>query len=316
MHVLLTGASGFMGKNVAEYLLKSGFKVTAPVRKESLQRISPLKSYARFNAVGGAFWDIVALKALEETPDVIVHLAAIRGAGKASARAYERINVRGTQNLLDWARAHEVQRFLYVSTVGVLGTIPHRLPGRADDPPLPDGVYHQTKFLAEKCLRQINDARFKSLILRPTITYGPQDDGFLSRMAQLIRGGKMILPEKEVRIHLLDVFAFAQLIKQAIEGDLFNNQTYLVADEAPISLERLANMIRDFKGGRVWRLPDLIFQAGKKVSGALRLNALKTSLQLISESWYYDIAPAVKELEYRPVQTEAKIKEYLQAHVY
>jgi len=97
---------------------------------------------------------------------------------------------------------------------------------------------------------------------------------------------------------------------------LFNNNIYLIADQQPVSFKKLANLIKAARGGRLWQVPDFVFSLAKKTTQLLKMDALRTSLQLISESWYYDITPALQDMDYIPADTEQQIKEYLKDNVY
>ncbi len=316
MNIFLTGMSGFMGRHVAKKLLNEGHQLFAPVRAESLNKINALQQYPNLKIIKGTFYDSAVLSSIKSPIDAIVHLASIRGAGKAPVEKYQLVNVDGTQNLLNWARKREITRFLYISTVGVLGSIPSELPACVNSPLAADGIYHQSKVQAEKIILQFLNTSIKFLILRPTITYGPGDDGFLKKMVALIQNNKMVLANSDILIHLLDVQAFSELINQIIKKDLFNNNIYLIADQQPVSLKKLADLIKEGRGGHYWQFPDFVFYLVKKTTQLLKMDALKTSLQLISESWYYDITPALQDLDYIPADTEQQIKEYLKNNVY
>jgi len=305
-----------MGQAVAKRLLTDKHCLFAPVRPDSKSKIADLLPFDNFHVLPGWFYDAELLAQIAEPIDMIIHLAAIRGSGKGSPADYQMVNVQGVKILLDWAKERRIKRFLYVSTVGVLGTIPARLPASAKLKPAPDGLYHQTKYQAEKLVKSWVQQDFKSLILRPTITYGPRDDGFITKMVALVKQKKMIVPNKKVFIHLLDVQAFADLILNVITGDLFNNQIYHVADAEPVLLTSLVNLIQQVKGGRFRVLPAFFFTAGQYVSRLLAMEAFKISLQLISQSWYYDINATLHDLNYMPLNTEQKIRKYLISHVY
>ncbi len=310
--ILLTGASGFIGRNLARQFLKKEHVIFAPVRPQSRTKIAELESFKNFRVLEAPFYDLH----LNQKVDVIIHSAAIRGAGQAKDDEYRKINVHGTQNLLALAKKLRVPRFLFISTVGVLGTIPAQLPAKSDTPVAPDGIYHKTKFEAEQLVRAQQSPQLKTLILRPTITYGPGDDGFLQKLISLVKQKSMVLPAQEILIHLLDVYAFARFVEQVVANDHFNDQVYLVADRQPVALQKLAALIAEIVGGRFWQVPGTIFNLAKKTCELLKTESLLTSLKIISESWYFDVQPAVKDLDYRPAETTAQIERYLKENVY
>ncbi len=310
--ILLTGASGFIGRNLARQFFEKGHVVFAPVRPQSRTKVAELESFESFQVLEAPFYNLN----LNQKVDVIVHSAAIRGAGQAEEDEYRKVNVHGTQKLLALAKKLRAPRFLFISTVGVLGTIPAQLPAKSDTPAAPDGIYHKTKFEAEQLVQAQQLSQLKTLILRPTITYGPGDDGFLQKLVSLVKQKFMVLPAQEILIHLLDVNAFARFVEQVVENDQFNDQVYLVADRQPVALQKLAALIAEIIGGRFWQVPGTIFNLAKKTCELLKTESLLTSLKLISQSWYYDVQPAVEDLGYRPVETTAQIERYLKENVY
>lgn len=130
--VLVTGSAGFIGFHLAQLLLDEGFTVvgydgitdyydvTLKRRRHQM-----LLQHARFRCVEGMLEDFVTLHALalEEKPDVIVHLAAQAGVRYSleNPRAYVDANLLGTFNVMECARELGVQHLLMASTSSVYG---------------------------------------------------------------------------------------------------------------------------------------------------------------------------------------------------
>ncbi len=311
MDVLITGAGGFIGLNLLKGLLNVGHRVTAIVRPNSPNKNLLPPASDRLHYLFGLFYDTAFLDTIEKNFDAIIHAAAIRGAGRGNEHAYDSVNVEGTRVLIDFARRKRIPRFLYLSTVGVLGTIPKNLPAKADDPPAPDGPYHRTKWEAEKSVLESTGEYLRTLILRPTITYGPYDNGFLPKLIRFIENKKLILPKNDVKIHLLAVQSLVRLITQVLALDYFNGRIYQIADAHPVELHRLADLIKKYKNGRYYRLSPFYFKIGANLFSFLGRADLKTSILLLSQSWYYDINPLKKELFYEPLDTLTEIEEML-----
>ena len=307
MHVLLTGATGFIGRHILNGLLNSGHNVIAPIRPQSIATDRQPQESDRLHYVLGSFFDPDVLNSIEDHIDTVIHVAAIRGAGQAKKQDYERVNVDGAEKLINFSIKNKIPRFLYVSTVGVLGTIPDQLPAGPDQPFAPDGEYHLSKWKAEKIVQQAESRDLHTLILRPTITYGQGDNGFIPRMIRFIQKGLLVLPNKDVLIHLLSVNCLARLINQILALNLFNGRTYHVADQYPIEIHELAVAIAQKTGGRFRNVPSFFFEAGAKFFSAIGRNDLKTSLLLLSKSWYYNIDRTVKDLLFEPCDTLAQI---------
>jgi len=315
-NILLTGASGFIGQNITMELLKAGFRIFAPVRKQSIEKAGPLHTHKNLVLLEGDFYNPKILETLQnEKIEAILHFASIRGAGKAEAKEYEKINVQGTESLLHFALKQNVKNFLYCSSVGVLGTIPKRQPADSASPVNADNLYHQTKWQSEELVRQFSKKGLNTIILRPTITYGSGDDGFVPKLINLVRRRRFPLSSKPFSIHLLHVQAFSRLVIKILEEDYFNNKTDIVADARPVLLKDLAEQIAREINGRCRKVPSAVFTLGRGLLYLLSLKGLHTSVQLISASWTYDIASTVKELGYVPDETVTSISAYIKEYV-
>ncbi len=312
MNILISGISGFIGSHIAEKLLEDGHTLFAPIRKESERKISHFKANAQLNILTGDFYDPALLKNIDTKIDVILHFASIRGAGMGTLNDYTKINVGGTQALLDFAKNRNVGKFIYCSTVGVLGSIPKKVPAAPDDKPRADGLYHQTKYESEKRVLAENCANLKTCVLRPTITYGPRDDGFIPKMISMVAGKKLILPSGTVKLHLLDVNAFATLVSSMIESGAWAGKIYHVADKDPVVLRELVNKIsnivshEDYPG--IYKVPGIIYRLSTILLTVLGMQKFNTSIKLISRNWYYDIQKTVDELNYQAVDTLTSIE--------
>jgi nucleoside-diphosphate-sugar epimerase len=177
--VLLTGATGFVGKEILDRFLERGRRVYALVRAEddaaAAARLAP---HARLTALAG---DIetpgLGLGRAPEDVTTIVHCAA-SVSFDLSLEESRRINVDGTRHVLDFARRCErLQRLTYLSTAYVAGE-PRRVFGEDE---LDVGQrfrnpYERSKFEAERMLRE-RGAGMPLQILRPSIVVGDSRTG-------------------------------------------------------------------------------------------------------------------------------------------
>lgn len=303
--IFLTGASGFIGSHILQSLISKKFTIFTTSRAK-LSAFLPEK-----NQFVGNFFDPNFLYQIANKIDCVIHCAAIRGEKTNNELEYQNVNVTGNKVLLDYAREHEIPRFLYISTVGVLGTIPNPQPASMQNQPNPDSKYHQSKWQAEELVRQYQSNKLNTLILRPTITYGMGDNGFISKMIELIRKKRFVLPVNEKYVHLLCVEGFARLIIDVLRNDLFNNRTYIVADKDPISLQSLVDIFSIQIFNQPYPLylnwPDIIFHFSKTLLRLIKNQQLLTSLRLISENWIYDISNTIQDLGYKPFNTSDEI---------
>ena len=315
-NILLAGASGFMGQQIAAELIQSGYRVLTPVREQSIEKTASLQQYKDFIVFAGNFYDTKVLDLIKnESIEAILHFASIRGAGNGSAAEYEKINVTGTQILLDFALQNKIPNILYCSTVGVFGTIPLKQPADNSTSVNTDNLYHQTKWQAEEIVRQYSLKGLHTLILRPTITYGSGDDGFIPKLIQLIRHGHFPLSSKPFSIHLLHVQALSRLVMKILEENNFNNKTYIIADKKPLLFQELVKHIsRETKGG-YYAVPSAVFSLGRGLLSLLSVKGLHTSVQLISAPWTYDISETITDLDYVPDDTIVSVSKYIKEYM-
>ncbi|HEX2915000.1 MAG TPA: GDP-mannose 4,6-dehydratase [Chloroflexia bacterium] len=136
MKILLTGAAGFIGSNLAENLLERGDEVCAidnfndyynPARKElNIQQASRHPDYTLYRA---DIRDYAAMQDIfeKEKPDKICHLAAMANVRYSVNHPllFEEVNVKGTLNLLELARLNKIEHFVFASSSSVYGGRPN-----------------------------------------------------------------------------------------------------------------------------------------------------------------------------------------------
>jgi len=174
MRVFLTGATGFVGANLARLLLAEGYQVRALVRPSSSRAV--LRDLDLEFVEG----DLLApdLAALMQGCAVLFHVAAHYSLWQRDRQLLEQSNVLGTRNILAAARAAGVERTVYTSSVAAIGVRPG---GRAADesyqspPERLIGAYKQSKYWAEQEARQAAAAGQDVVIVNPSTPIGPWD---------------------------------------------------------------------------------------------------------------------------------------------
>jgi nucleoside-diphosphate-sugar epimerase len=190
LHVLLTGASGFLGRAVCNALLSKGVRVTAIVRR--LDASLP---------EGAIPWVTPALPDLASDAqqrlasiDMVVHAAGrahlLHDRSTDSLTAFRRVNTEGTLALARAAASAGVRRFIFVSSIGVNGSQSGDQAFRAEDAPQPDSPYAQSKWEAEQALNRLQgETGMTVLHLRPPMIYGPAAPGNFALLARLVAKG-------------------------------------------------------------------------------------------------------------------------------
>ncbi len=188
--VLVTGGSGFVGRNLIAALRKAGDSVAALARSDEAARAV---SEAGADAVRGDLDDVAALREGMKGASLAVHCAASVD-DWGPLEEFLRVNVEGTQHVLDAARKAGVARLVHVSTEAVLvggGPIV-----RADETrPRPAGafgVYPISKGLAEERVLAANGSSLATVIVRPRFIWGRGDTVLLPRLVDAVKKGQLV----------------------------------------------------------------------------------------------------------------------------
>jgi len=316
--VFTTGSSGFIGGHVAEAFLNAGYQVNCLIRNPVKAMF--LKNLGA-NLVKGDLNDFDMWKDLLKDCDIIIHAAAIRGERFIGWEKYYRVNVLATVKLLEIALKYNIPRFIFISSVGVLGTSPKQLPANEETVYNPDCDYHRSKMLAEQAILRVSsrgEADTKVTIFRPTITYGPRDTGFLYNILKYAKIGIFpIIGDGNNIVHLLYINGLTQAVLKDVQSNRKKRVSiYNIADKEPIMYHDLFPVIRDVlcRPIRVVKIPRLPFLLATKfhdyvLAPLYQGKSMMMSSKIASLSWYYDINKAIKELSYEPYETITAVRE-------
>jgi UDP-glucuronate 4-epimerase len=205
MHALVTGGAGFIGSHLVDSLLRDGYRVTVVdnfdpfyPRQIKERNIQAHQRHDAWNLIEADLRDAGAIgRQLTGQYDVIVHLAAKAGVRPSieNPLAYQDVNVTGTQNLLEFARATGIKRFVFASSSSVYGVNP-RVPWSEDDHVLePISPYASTKVSGELLGHVYSHLYGIGFIaLRFFTVYGPRQrpDLAIHKFARMIRAGEPI----------------------------------------------------------------------------------------------------------------------------
>lgn len=183
--VLVTGASGLLGRTVALQLAARGESVTVMQRGDSGLGVRQVR---------GDLSDVDARHAALEGVDRVIHCAA-KVSINGPETEFTRINVDGTIGLLQAARERGVHSFVHVSTPSVahLGRAIHGDQAQPADPVRARGNYARTKAEAELLALASSDAEFSVCAVRPHLIWGPGDEQLIGRIISRARAGRLFL---------------------------------------------------------------------------------------------------------------------------
>lgn len=243
MRALLTGASGFLGRRLAARLERDGFTVAGVcLDRLGLPESIPVHAVDVRDAAG------LARVVAAESPDVVVHLAALAHVGESWGRMpeYFAINVLGTENVAAAARG---RRLLFVSSAEVYGAVPEdEQPIDEQRAPAPRSPYALTKAAAERlalaagavvvrCFNLVGAGQTRSFAL-PSFAAQLATIG-AGRVPPVLKVGN--LTARRDFVHVEDgVEALALLVERGVAGEVYN-----VASGHALSIaEALERLIR------------------------------------------------------------------------
>ena len=242
--VLITGANGFIGRNLCGFLDRHGYRVLAAVRRQRAEM--PRLKNGRVVVAGDLTEPTDTLLAALGECRAVVHLAAIAHVtadkDQQPDAVYEKINAAATAHLAQRAAEHGVARFVFLSSIGVNGC---RTTGERkfteDDPPAPCEPYAVAKRNGEEALRAVGALTgMEHVILRAPLVYGPGCVGNLPRLMRLITAGNP-LPFGAVRNVRSFVYIdnLCSAIEDCLEAPAAANQLFLVCDRETVSTPEL-----------------------------------------------------------------------------
>lgn len=168
--ILVTGGTGFLGRHLVPTLCRAGYAQRILTRNPDAHPW--LRQYPHVEVVHGDLTDIASLQRAIEGCHEVVHAAGLFSMWSA-AGDFMATNYQGTQNLAHVAIKAHVSRFIYISTIAVIGTPqPNRIIDETH-PANPADTYQMSKYRAENVLRHLHaQSDLPLVILRPGAFYG------------------------------------------------------------------------------------------------------------------------------------------------
>ncbi|MCL2492279.1 MAG: NAD-dependent epimerase/dehydratase family protein [Coriobacteriia bacterium] len=227
MKILITGGAGFIGSNLAHYLLalEGEIMVIDDLSSGYAVNIDPRSGFRKLSILDDAFVDAC----VEFAPDVIVHFAAQSSVtlGEAQPGFTHEVNIEGTRRVIEAAKACNVERLVFASSAAVYG-VPKELPLVENMLLEPINVYGETKLAGEELIRtELDGGDIDYALLRFSNVYGPRqtaegEGGVVSCFCEELIAGRLPIiygDGQQIRdfIYVADV---VQAVTWAIGGDI------------------------------------------------------------------------------------------------
>lgn len=293
--ILITGASGFVGRALCAKMLAAGWQVYGTL----------LPSESTAALVLGV--DPVVIEPLgPETHlrhvligiDIVVHLAArvhvIRETSSEPIYDFRRTNTLGTTNLAREAAEHGVKRLVFMSTIGVNGDNSFNKPYTEVDTPHPHNPYSVSKYEAELALKEISKKTGMDIvIIRAPIIYGPRNPGnFLSLLEVVNKEVPLPLASVNNSRSLIYVGNLVSALAICATHPFAAGQTYLVSDCEDVSTPELISRVAIALGvpARLFPFPVCLMHAVGRLTGKYAaVNRLTGSLTVDSSKIRQDL---------------------------
>ncbi|RZK67171.1 MAG: NAD(P)-dependent oxidoreductase [Pedobacter sp.] len=305
-HVLITGASGFLGYHIVNAALKKGVKVFAAVRKNS--RLKHLEGLA-INYLTLDYEDVEEMSRQLSANNIryIIHAAGITKANDLAA--YSKVNADYTNNLAIAANTAKIdlKKFVFVSSLAAIGPLADLEAEIQDDTPSrPVTSYGASKVLAEKYLNDIPSLPL--IIIRPTAVYGPREKDIFILFKSISRGLEPYIGRFKQQLSFIYVKDLAKVVVQALDCN-FSGRQYNISDGQVYDRYMLGILIKKAMKKRtfMFHLPIGVVAAlaglmeflYRNSSASPTLNKEKMA-ELTAVNWACNVDHAIKDLGFDP----------------
>jgi len=302
--LLITGATGFIGRRLAQFYQGSAWDLRLLVRNAS--RVS--KDVERLGEIYcGDITKLETLPAAVDGIDAIIHGAGLLGQwGSPYHKLYD-VNVGGVGHLVRVAAAAGVKRFVHLSAGGVTGPLKEQFVDESY-PPVPRTDYERSKWEGEQLALGLSKELNLSLnVVRPTFTYGPGDPHKLKLFQTIKQGRFFFIGDGLSTIHPVYIDDLVAGIDLALQSDL-RGETIIIGGDHPVSKRELVWSIAAALGRRKpeMRLPIWL---GEALARGCELSAdifgyspplTQSRVLMLSRNWGYSIEKARNRLSYNP----------------
>ena len=315
MRVLITGVNGYVGNRLHSVLKQHNFSVSGSVRESQGSGSIDNKLIVTGDISSFDNW----YQVLSDI-DIIIHLAAMAHIISETSDEskmldkYRAVNRDATLRLAQGAVDAGVRRFVYVSSIGVLGnaTIDYIFDNRSNYNP--QESYAVSKMEAEVGLKKIVElSNMEVVIVRPPLVYGPSSPGNFYRLLKLVDIGLPLpLGGMEAKKSMISLDNLCNLLMKTITEPLPKYSKFVVSDGSNWSTAELVSLIAKNMGNKrpLFTLPGLILNAFASLVGK------REEIRKLSVPLQVDGSETAEILNWSPIQSpEDGLKEAVEYYL-
>lgn len=320
MKVLITGATGFLGKYVIQELEENGYEIIAFGRNEKIGKSLASRKVSFFK---GDFTKIEDLYEAIESVDMIVHAGALSTVWGKWEDFYN-TNVIGTENILKACRKKGIKKLVYISSPSIYASAKDQIDIKEEEAPSKNNLnfYIKSKILAENKVKEYSDVN--TVILRPRGLFGIGDTSIIPRLLKL--NSEKAIPlfnngENKVDISCVENVALA--VRLALESEKAIGNTYNITNSEPMAFKEVLDLFfseMGIKGNYKhlnYNFIKIIVSILENIYKIFRIDKepilTKYTLYLLRYSQTLSIEKAKNDLLYKPKLSIAEgIKKYVE----
>lgn len=252
--ILITGAGGYIGSHLTVHLMNR-VCIRAVYRNSPMINLD-VDTFVVGDISGHTNWD----GAFEDV-ETIVHLAALAHESVSNnldaIDIITDVNVNASINFFKQAEKAGVKRFIFVSSIGVIGNQTQEIPFDEDSECNPIGAYACSKYEAEKLLMKLaSESTTELVIVRPPLVFSPSAPGNIAKLSKIIKYCP-ILPFALVKNK--KSFVSIENLVNFLELCIFNpdaaGQIFVISDDKVWSTKQLIQKLAELEGRNVYFIP-------------------------------------------------------------
>ncbi len=314
MKVVVTGANGFLGAWLTRRLLAEGHDVAALVRRQS--DLSEME-HDKPEYVYGDVTDKESLRQAFKNKDIVFHLAGVVAYKKSERPLMDKVNVGGTQNVVDICEELKIPQLLHVSSVVAVGASfrPKVLTetSQYSISHLNLGYFETKKKAEEIVLKAVREKRIHAVCVNPATIYGFGDGKKGSRKTQVKVARKEFPFYTSGGVNIVAAEDVVEGILLAIKNGK-NGERYILANQN-MTIKELFGKIANYAGVKPppIYMPNLVLHT-LGITGDLlakfniNIGVSRENAYTASMFHWFDSAKAQKELNYKPTSSDKAIE--------